>query len=150
MLAMARKARTASDERGAQLLRVGAFVRKRRTALGLSMEDLARALGYGSRQQIHAIERGRERVPPLRAYAWADALDVPRDPFFRFLAGEVDEAALRSGAAEDDGATRARTGGERELLDVYRRLAPEYQRRLRQHAHELALHAQAAATKKTR
>ena len=53
---------------------VGARIRERREALGLSLADVAAKLGIG-RQNIHRYEAGA-RLPTLEAlYPLADALD---------------------------------------------------------------------------
>ncbi len=122
--------------------RVGAFVRQRRTELGLSQGDIITALGYTSRNSVSNIEVGREGLPAKRIYAWADILEVPRDQFFRFATGEVEQMDL-AGAKEARGGPLSAT--EKDLLDTYRSLPPKYQRRLREQAQEYATLAWAGA-----
>lgn len=64
---------------------LGAFLKERRTALGLSQADLARDLGYGSPQYVSDWERGHSGVPMKRLLALADALEIDRDTLFDLL-----------------------------------------------------------------
>ncbi len=121
--------------------RVGAFVRQRRTELGLSQGDIITALGYTSRNSVSNIEVGREGLPAKRIYAWADILEVPRDQFFRFATGEIEQ--MEAGAKEARGGPLSAT--EKDLLETYRILPPRYQRRLREQAQEYVTLAQASA-----
>lgn len=101
----ARKRRT-GRERTELWKRVGAFVRARREELGLSQGDIIRVLGYKSRNAVSNIEVGIEGLPAKRAYAWADILELPRDSFFRFVTGEVDQTEVPKSAAKPDGGQR--------------------------------------------
>ncbi|MCC7380399.1 MAG: helix-turn-helix transcriptional regulator [Deltaproteobacteria bacterium] len=143
----ARKRRTRRD-RTALWKRIGAFVRARREELGLSQGQIISVLGYKSRNAVSNIEVGIEGLPAKRAYAWADVLELPRDPFFRFVTGEVDQMEIPKAAAKADGADRT-TVAERALLATYRKLPPKYQRRLREQADEFATLARARRTKKS-
>lgn len=131
----ARKRRTAR-ERTALWKRIGAFVRARRNELGLSQGDIIKSLGYASRNAVSNIEVGIEGLPPKRAYAWADVLEVPRDAFFRFVTGEVEQMEVPKASAKADAGERL-TAAESALLATYRKLPPKYQRRLREQAGEL-------------
>jgi len=113
--------------------RVGVFVRARREELGLSQGDIIRVLGYKSRNAVSNIEVGIEGLPAKRAYAWADVLEVPRDPFFRFVTGEAERVEIPKIAAKQEERLSA---AETELLESYRRLPLKYQRRLREQAQE--------------
>lgn len=118
--------------------RVGAFVKARREELGLSQGDIIKVLGYASRNACSNIEVGIEGLPAKRIYAWADVLEVPRDAFFKFATGEASSMDLaRKGAA--NGRTGTLTAAERELLEAYRALPPNYQRRLRDQAKEFQM-----------
>lgn len=143
----ARKRRTGRD-RTALWKRIGAFVRARREELGLSQGQIISVLGYKSRNAVSNIEVGIEGLPAKRAYAWADVLELPRDPFFRFVTGEVDQMEIPKAAAKADGTDRT-TVAERALLATYRKLPPKYQRRLREQADEFATLARARRTKKS-
>jgi transcriptional regulator with XRE-family HTH domain len=116
--------------------RVGAFVRERREALGLSQGDIIRVLGYKSRNAVSNIEVGIEGLPTKRAYAWADLLEVPRDAFFQFVTGSSESMVPAKATAKPKSAEQL-TAAEEELLAHYRRLPPKFQRRLREHAGEL-------------
>jgi transcriptional regulator with XRE-family HTH domain len=131
----ARKRRTAR-ERTALWKRIGAFVRARRDELGLSQGQIISVLGYRSRNAVSNIEVGIEGLPPKRAYAWADVLEVPRDAFFRFVTGETDQMEVPKAAARAESSERL-TAAESALVATYRKLPPKYQRRLREQAGEL-------------
>ena len=129
--------------------RVGKFVLARRQALGLSQDDIHRALGYAGRMTVGNVERGLAGVPVKRVYAWADILNVPRDAFFRFVTGESTSMDLH--ASGDSGARSAHvhlTAAEAELLARYRALPPKLQRQLREHAAELETVARTTSTKR--
>ncbi|HVW29247.1 MAG TPA: helix-turn-helix transcriptional regulator [Polyangiaceae bacterium] len=143
-----RKRRT-ERERTALWKRVGAFVRARREELGLSQGDIIQALGYKSRNAVSNIEVGIEGLPAKRAYAWADILEVPRDPFFHFVTGETERVELPKASSRSEGGERL-TSAESELVASYRRLPPKYQRRLREQAHELETLARAATRSRRR
>ena len=115
--------------------RVGAFVRERREALGLSQGEIIQVLGYKSRNAVSNIEVGIEGLPAKRAYAWADVLELPRDAFFRFVTGEAERVVIPNAAARKATGDRV-TAAETELLASYRKLPPKYQRRLREQARE--------------
>jgi transcriptional regulator with XRE-family HTH domain len=132
----ARKRRTTARERTALWRRIGAFIRARREELGLSQGDIIQALGYKSRNAVSNIEVGIEGLPAKRAYAWADILEVPRDPFFRFVTGEAEKMDAAPKTTKADGGDKL-TAAESELVASYRRLPPKFQKRLREHATEL-------------
>ena len=100
------------------------------------MIDVTRALGYKSMNAVSNVEHGREGVPAKRAYAWAEVLEVPRDAFFRFVAGETSslDATVLSTAANHLGPL---SGVEQELVATYRRLPRPLRVRLRARAREL-------------
>lgn len=137
----ARKRRTARD-RTALWKRVGAFVRARREELGLSQGEIIAVLGYKSRNAVSNIEVGIEGLPAKRAYAWADVLEVPRDPFFHFVTGESERMDVPKASAKADTGDRF-TAAESALLATYRKLPPKYQRRLREQADEFETLARA-------
>ncbi|WCK69309.1 helix-turn-helix domain-containing protein [Agrobacterium tumefaciens] len=60
---------------------VGARIRKRRNALGLSQGELGYAAGL-SHQQIVKYEAGQNRVHPAEIVVFARALDAPVSYFF--------------------------------------------------------------------
>ena len=130
--------------------RVGKFVLERRQALGLSQNDILRALGYKGTMMVSNIERGVIGLPVKRIYAWADILGVPRDAFFRFVTGESTSMESPTSAESTSRPAPANqlSPAEAELLASYRALPPKFQRRLRAHAGELEVLARAASTKR--
>lgn len=135
-------------ERTALWKRIGAFVRARREELGLSQGHIIQTLGYKSRNAVSNIEVGIEGLPPKRAYAWADVLEVPRDSFFRFVTGETERMEVPKTTSKVDAGERL-TAAESALLATYRKLPPKYQRRLREQADEFATLARATRAKKS-
>ena len=133
----ARKLLTGNDK-AVLWKRVGGFVRARRDELGLSQNEVIRALGYKNAGSVSAIELGNESLPAKRAYAWADVLEVPRDAFFRFVTGISETMELVEVTAKPGASTRL-TPSEEELIKRYRRLPAKLQRRLREHAGELEI-----------
>ena len=116
--------------------RVGAYIRERRLELGLSQGDLCKVLGYRSRNSISNIEIGAEGLPPKRAYAWADALEVPRDDFFAFVVGERDQMEPGGGPRLCDNSGQDLEPTEQELVLRFRRLDAKYQQRLLEQVEE--------------
>jgi transcriptional regulator with XRE-family HTH domain len=114
------------------LERVGAFVRRRRDELGLSQGDVARALGYKSVMSVSHIEAGKESLAPARAYAWAEILEVRRDAFYLFVTGDRDEMDPSEPPGEGE-----LLADEAEVLALYRKLPPVYQRQVRDLARTL-------------
>lgn len=110
--------------------RVGAYVKKRREELGLSQGDIIDALGYKSRNAVSNIEVGIEGLPAKRIYDWADILEVPRDAFFKFATGQA------TGVESESNGNALQTAGEKELVELYRALPPNFQKRLREQASE--------------
>lgn len=75
---------------------IGARIRERRVALGLTLAQLAASLGI-SEQQAQKYERGLNRVSAGRLYAAARALGAPVAWFFEGLGPTT--AALAGGTA---------------------------------------------------
>lgn len=74
---------TKLDSNGNQVLNyseiLGQFIKRRRTQLGLSQEELASKLGYdseNSRSTVAKIEAGKQDITVSRLKALAKALDV--------------------------------------------------------------------------
>ena len=63
---------------------VGALIRVKRRALGISQSDLANALGI-TFQQVQKYERGTNRVSSSKLYEIAQKLDTPLSAFFEGL-----------------------------------------------------------------
>lgn len=74
--------------------KVGELIRRRHLELNLSQGEMTRALGHKNRNSISNVEIGREGLPPRRIYQWAEVLQLPRDDFFRFVIGELEDIAL--------------------------------------------------------
>ena len=64
----------AREARKARIAEVGAYIKKRRSVLDLSQNDVAKLLGYPTRAQIGAYEIGTEALPLRRVEAMAVAL----------------------------------------------------------------------------
>jgi transcriptional regulator with XRE-family HTH domain len=131
--ALTRSSVPSAEQRTQLRVRVGRLVRKRRLHLGLKLKDVSSALGYRSLNAVSNVESGIEGIPAKRAYAWADLLELPRDAFFQFVTGQIDDmtSVTTSVAAE------RLTQSERELLGCYRRLPRRFQRLLHERAAEL-------------
>lgn len=118
--------------------KVGEFIRRRRLELGLSQGDMIKALGYKNRNSISNVELGREGLPVKHVYRYAEVLQLPRDDFFRFVIGELEEMAL-SGYKRlriKDQEERTLSDREQDLIENYRRLSKKYQDRVREHVRE--------------
>ena len=63
---------------------VGALIRAKRKAIGMSQDELARAIGI-TFQQIQKYERGTNRVSSSKLYEIAQKLDTPLGTFFEGL-----------------------------------------------------------------
>jgi len=69
-------------------------------------------------------------------------LEVPRDPFLRFVTGEAERVEISKSAAIQE---QRLSAAEADLLATYRRLHSKYQRRLREQAQEFETLARADA-----
>jgi transcriptional regulator with XRE-family HTH domain len=104
---------------------VGALIRVKRKALGITQSELAEALGI-TFQQVQKYERGANRVSASKLYEIAQKLDTPLAAFFEGLEGPHGNL----------GATRAdilRFLGERgsqELIAAFTELRPALRLRL--------------------
>ena len=67
---------------------VGSRIRMRRQLLGMSQEQLGKAIGL-TFQQIQKYEHGTNRVSASRLYDMAEALEVPISFFFEELPDEI-------------------------------------------------------------
>lgn len=88
---------------------VGGRLRLRRTLMGLSQTELARAVGL-TFQQVQKYESGANRVSASRLYHIAEALDIPVSFFF-------DDVPRAGGLAE---APKPSFEPDRELLELTR------------------------------
>lgn len=90
---------------------VGRRLRRRRTALGITQDQLGKALGL-TFQQIQKYEKGQNRIGAGRLYRIAEFLSVPVQYFFDELEGEneappspgdMTEAEIHAFAASPEG-----------------------------------------------
>ena len=111
------------DDQGPHMVdrHVGERIRRRRRALGLSQDDLARAVEL-TFQQIQKYERGANRVSASKLYQIATALTTSTHYFFEGLS----DPAQAGGVAEGDTAAFVHdlplTPEERELIGWFGRL----------------------------
>jgi transcriptional regulator with XRE-family HTH domain len=107
-----------SDARSANDIdeHVGARLRKRRMARGLSQGALAAILGV-SFQQLHKYETGENRISVSRLYQLCLVLDVPLDWFFEGLVATSEAGKRPSELASSDTPLReGKASGELVLL----------------------------------
>jgi len=81
---------------------------------------------------VSNIEAGKESLAPARAYAWAEILEVRRDAFYLFVTGHSDHM----GPSEPPEGEEL-LADEAEVLALYRKLPPGYQRQVRDLAQAL-------------
>jgi transcriptional regulator with XRE-family HTH domain len=87
---------------------VGGRIRLRRTLVGMTQEDLARALGI-SYQQLQKYETAGNRVSAGRLYEIAEALGVEMSYFFEDIGGEPSEVRT---------VPQAHGGTQRSTIDI--------------------------------
>lgn len=136
----------AVSERRGLWCRVGRLVRARRLELGLSQGDVIQRLGYKSRNSVSNVEVGIEGIALRKAFAWADVLGIAREPFFRFVTGELD----RLGVGRTQQGRACRHGVDPDLLALLSRLPARLQRRLFVEARRLAESGRQQAWRKGR
>lgn len=117
---------------------IGARIRERRRAVGMSQERLAERLGI-TFQQVQKYERGSNRVSASRLFEIASAIGTPIGYFFEHLAPPFPAMELAEPVEEyhhdfvmtHEGAALARTFPRiptrrlrRQVLDLVRALAP--------------------------
>lgn len=104
---------------------VGALIRVRRKALGISQTELADALGV-SFQQVQKYERGSNRVSASKLFEIAQKLDTPLSAFFEGL--ETAEDAGWQG--QDDIVRFLGQPGSQALVTAFSSLRPQLRSRL--------------------
>lgn len=102
---------------------VGARIRKRRKALGLSQSELARALGL-TFQQVQRYELGSNRISSSKLYEIALKLEAPLASLFAGL------AAPGGDGPTDELNTLPNPRGARELMAAFTAMPPALRRRL--------------------
>jgi transcriptional regulator with XRE-family HTH domain len=111
---------------------VGARVRMRRTALGMSQQQLADQLGL-TFQQVQKYERGINRISASKLYETARALQTTVAAFFEDLGGESpgDDPGGPPDAEKETAPDPMQTEEGRELSAAFARLRhPGVRRRL--------------------
>ena len=103
---------------------VGALIRVKRRALGLSQEALADAIGV-TFQQVQKYERGANRVSSSKLFEIAQTLDVPLATFFEGLAPDQTHTVGSSAIADF-----LEQRGARELMVAFKDMSPALQSRL--------------------
>ncbi len=103
---------------------VGALIRAKRKAMGISQSDLADALGI-SFQQVQKYERGSNRVSSSKLYEIAQKLNSPLATFFEGLDGpQVEAGAIGEMVSFLD------ERGSHELMAAFKDLTPTLRSRL--------------------
>ncbi|WP_458098568.1 helix-turn-helix domain-containing protein [Roseomonas sp. WA12] len=64
---------------------LGDYIKSRRTALGYTQAQLAKAVGMEYYTAVSAIELGRNVVPPERYYAFSKALGIDPQEFMKVV-----------------------------------------------------------------
>ncbi len=102
-------------------MHVGARVRQRRVLLGMTLTDLADAMGM-SFQQVQKYERGTNRIGAGRLYDLARALDVSIEYFFEDMPPEVaaSSPAKGRGRSEEPVSCEPDPMAKRETLELVR------------------------------
>lgn len=99
---------------------VGLRVRQRRALLGMTLTDLAKAVGL-TFQQVQKYERGSTRISASRLFEFASVLGVPVSHFFDEMATETSSGKRKPGrpsAKEIDEVSALTT--KRETLELVR------------------------------
>ena len=104
---------------------VGALIRARRKAVGMSQSELADALNI-TFQQIQKYERGTNRVSSSKLYEIAQKLDVPLVTFFEGL----DQPEARGETPTADVIGFLAESGSQDLVAAFRAMNPLLRRRL--------------------
>lgn len=96
---------------------VGKRLRQRRTFLGMTQEQLGKALGI-TFQQVQKYERGTNRVGASRLYDISQVLDVAPQFFF----DEMDDDTSQAGGFGEKGQAPFASDGimDREIMDLVR------------------------------
>jgi transcriptional regulator with XRE-family HTH domain len=104
---------------------VGALIRVKRRALGISQSDLADALGV-TFQQVQKYERGTNRVSSSKLYEIAHKLDTPLSAFFEGLDGPRDGGESVAGGLIDF----LNDSGSQDLVVAFKTMRPELRKQL--------------------
>jgi transcriptional regulator with XRE-family HTH domain len=105
-------------------LHVGALIRARRKALGISQSQLADALGL-TFQQVQKYERGSNRVSSSKLYEIAQKLDTPLSAFFEGL-----DAPMGDEQSMSDLIGFLNESGSHDLVAAFKVMSPVLRKRL--------------------
>lgn len=105
-------------------LHVGALIRTRRKALGISQSELADSLGL-TFQQVQKYERGSNRVSSSKLYEIALKLETPLASFFEGLETPVGEGPSAGGLTDF-----LNQRGAHELVAAFTVMSPALRRQL--------------------
>ncbi len=97
---------------------VGALIRAKRRAMGMSQSKLAEALGV-TFQQVQKYERGTNRVSSSKLYEIAQKLDTPLSTFFEGLDQPAGEEELSGNLIDFLG-----EHGSQDLVVAFRAMNP--------------------------
>lgn len=112
---------------------LGKRIRARRNAIGLPLEDLARAMAVPA-ETLSAMESGRERVGPQLLHRLTVVLDVPFGYFFDAMPRELD-AGFPGTPFDDCGPVGDDMREALELVRAYLAISDEKKRQM---VHQLA------------
>lgn len=101
-------------------IHVGARMRVRRNLIGLSQEQLGKALGL-TFQQIQKYERGTNRMGSSRLFQVAQILSVPISYFFEEMPSAIATPQQGFAEGEQEGLENAPTPANRNADILYRR-----------------------------
>jgi transcriptional regulator with XRE-family HTH domain len=108
---------------------VGAMVRMRRKALGLSQDKLADALGL-TFQQVQKYERGTNRISASKLFQIAETLQAPVSYFFRDLDGTAEQEGFSGTVSEASVHAFLMSQEGLDLARLFPRLKPALRRRV--------------------
>ena len=103
---------------------VGALIRLKRRALGISQSDLAEALGI-TFQQVQKYERGSNRVSSSKLYEIAQKLDTPLSAFFEGLDTPADGESVAGGLIDF-----LSESGSQDLVVAFKAMNPALRKQL--------------------
>ena len=103
------------DEQMKQM--IGQRIREERERRGMTLEELAQAVGVASRGQMSRFESGERGVDSMLLHRIAVALEVPMDAFFDAERGQV-LAMGRAGEAQSEAMQRMADAGLELLADM--------------------------------
>ncbi|MGR4863223.1 helix-turn-helix domain-containing protein [Caulobacter sp. LARHSG274] len=103
---------------------VGALIRAKRKAMGVSQSELADALGL-TFQQVQKYERGTNRISSSKLYEIAQKLDTPLSSFFEGLDHPADGESAAGELIDFLGES-----GSHDLVTAFKALKPQLRKRL--------------------